>query len=86
MCLHFGLAMTIEDAWGSDFVTAAAAHLAHSTPQRYRFNCTDLNHYNALHVGVNGPQRVNDCLKAPEGHGLGVTPDFKVLGEPVIVI
>jgi hypothetical protein len=27
-----GLAMTIEDSWGGDIVTAAIAHRAHSTP------------------------------------------------------
>lgn len=27
-----GIAMNIEDTWGGDIVTAAIAHLAHSTP------------------------------------------------------
>ena len=31
-CVAMGIAMTIEDSWGGDIVTAAIAHLAHSTP------------------------------------------------------
>ena len=34
LCLSLGLAMTIEDSWGGDIVTAAIASLAHSTPPR----------------------------------------------------
>ena len=33
-CVAMGIAMTIEDSWGGDIVTAAIAHLAHSTPAR----------------------------------------------------
>ena len=32
MCVTLGIALTIEDSWGGDIVTAAIAHLAHSTP------------------------------------------------------
>ena len=40
-----GLAMNIEDSWGSDIVTAAIAHLAHSTPPEYLLCSTDFNSY-----------------------------------------
>ena len=33
LCAELGIAMTIEDSWGGDIVTAAIAHLAHSTPE-----------------------------------------------------
>src|SRR5882724_11810509 len=32
LCVSLGVAMTIEDTWGGDIVTAAIDHLAHSTP------------------------------------------------------
>ena len=32
LCVSLGIAMTLEDSWGGDIVTAAIAHLAHSTP------------------------------------------------------
>ena len=41
LCVSMGIAMTIEDTWGGDIVTATIAHLAHSTPVKYRFSSTD---------------------------------------------
>jgi len=35
LCVSLGIAMTIEDTWGGDIVTAAIAHLAHSTPPEF---------------------------------------------------
>jgi cis-L-3-hydroxyproline dehydratase len=35
LCIEAGVAMTIEDSWGGDFVTAAIAHLAQSTPDEF---------------------------------------------------
>ena len=32
LCIDLGIAMTVEDSWGGDIVTAAIASLAHSTP------------------------------------------------------
>ncbi|SVA32155.1 uncharacterized protein METZ01_LOCUS85009, partial [marine metagenome] len=45
LCVSLGLAMTIEDSWGSDITTAAIAHLAHSTPPEFLFTATDFNSY-----------------------------------------
>ena len=41
-----GIALTIEDTWGGDIVTAAIAHLAHSTPPEFLF--TDGKDFNWL--------------------------------------
>jgi len=40
LCVSLGIPMTIEDSWGGDIVTAAIAHLSHSTPERFRFTST----------------------------------------------
>ena len=45
LCVSLGIAMTIEDTWGGDITTAAIAHLAHSTPERFLFSATDFNSY-----------------------------------------
>ena len=45
LCVSLGIAMTIEDSWGGDIVTAAIAHLAHSTPTEFLFTSTDFNSY-----------------------------------------
>lgn len=41
LCVALGIAVTIEDSWGSDIATAAIAHLAHSTPPACLFTATD---------------------------------------------
>src|SRR5262249_25019646 len=45
LCISLGFAMTLEDSWGGDIVTAAIAHLAHSTPPEFLFTATDFNSY-----------------------------------------
>ena len=45
LCVAAGIAMTIEDTWGGDIVTAAIAHLARSTPDEFCFSATDFNSY-----------------------------------------
>jgi cis-L-3-hydroxyproline dehydratase len=85
-CVAMGIAMTIEDSGGSDIVTAAIAHLAHSTPEAFRFSSSDVNGYNTLSIADGGPQQHGGYIKAPTGAGLGVTPYIDVLGEPVLTI
>ena len=84
LCVSLGIAMTIEDTWGGDIITAAIAHLAHSTPTELLFSCTDFNSYVTLTIAEGAPQRVNGRLAAPTGPGLGITPTFGVLGPPVL--
>ncbi|MEM9015996.1 MAG: cis-3-hydroxy-L-proline dehydratase, partial [Verrucomicrobiota bacterium] len=45
LCVSLGIAMTLEDSWGGDIVTAAISHLAHSTPSEFLFTSTDFNSY-----------------------------------------
>ena len=83
VCVELGLPMTIEDSWGGDIVTAAIAHLAHSTPQRNRFSSTDFNSYVTVSNADGGPRRENGTMRASCGPGLGVTPNWEMLGSPV---
>jgi L-alanine-DL-glutamate epimerase-like enolase superfamily enzyme len=86
LCAAMGIAMTIEDSWGGDIVTAAIAHLAHSTPEPFRFSATDFNSYVSVRIAEGAPRRVDGRMRAPDGPGLGVTPIMDVLGEPVLTI
>ena len=86
MCVAMGLGMTIEDSGGGDIATAAIAHLAHSTPEAFRFNCSDCNSYVALDIAEGAPRRLDGTIEAPTGPGLGVSPDMKLMGEPVVAI
>jgi len=85
LCVSLGLAMTIEDTWGGDIVTAAIAHLAHSTPPEFLFTSTDFNSYVTKSIADGAPQRTHGRLAAPTTPGLGVKPKLEVLGPPVAV-
>ena len=85
VCVQLGIAMTIEDSWGSDVATAAIAHLAHSTPPQLLFSSTDFNSYVTVSTAEGAPQRSEGRLAAPLGPGLGIEPRLDVLGEPVAV-
>jgi L-alanine-DL-glutamate epimerase-like enolase superfamily enzyme len=84
LCVSLGLAMIVEDTWGGDIVTAAIAHLAHSTPPEFLFAATDFNSYVTKAIAAGAPKRSAGRLAAPEAPGLGVAPLKQVLGKPVL--
>jgi L-alanine-DL-glutamate epimerase-like enolase superfamily enzyme len=84
LCVAMGIAMTLEDSWGGDITTAAIAHLAHSTPEAYRFTSTDFNSYVTVSNGEGAPRRILGAFQAGDEPGLGVMPRWEVLGAPVI--
>ncbi|MBM3995815.1 MAG: mandelate racemase [Planctomycetes bacterium] len=86
LCVSLGIAMTLEDSWGGDIVTAAIAHLAHSTPSEFLFTATDFNSYVIVSIADGAPKRVNGRMAANTAPGLGVTPKMDVLGKPLVEI
>jgi len=86
LCVSLGIAMTIEDSWGGDIVTAAIAHMAHSTPPEFLFTATDFNSYVTVSLADGAPKRINGRMAAGTGPGLGIRPRFDVLGRPVVEI
>ena len=86
LCVSLGIAMTIEDTWGGDIITAAIAHLAHSTPPEFLFTATDFNSYVTVSIADGAPQRKNGRLAASTAPGLGISPRFEVLGKPVFQV
>ena len=74
LCVSLGIAMTLEDSWGGDIVTAAIAHLAHSTPPEFLFTATDFNSYVTVSIAEGAPQRVNGRMAASHAPGLGIQP------------
>jgi cis-L-3-hydroxyproline dehydratase len=84
LCASMGIAMTIEDTWGGDIVTAAIAHLAHSTPPELLFSSTDFNSYLTVSIADGSPSRVNGRLAASKAPGLGIEPKFAALGPTVL--
>jgi L-alanine-DL-glutamate epimerase-like enolase superfamily enzyme len=86
LCVALGVAMTLEDSWGGDIVTAAIAHLAHSTPTECLFTATDFNSYVTVNIAEGAPRRVRGRMAAPTEPGLGITPRWEVLGAPVLEV
>ncbi len=86
LCIEMGIAMTIEDAWGGDIVTAAISHLAHSTPSDLLLTATDFNSYVTVPIATGAPQRVDGRMSASCEPGLGIEPIADALGEAVFEI
>ncbi len=84
LCVALGVAMTLEDSWGGDIVTAAIAHLAHSTPPEFQFTATDFNSYVTVSIAEGAPRRVNGRMAASTTPGLGIVPRMDVLGKAVL--
>jgi L-alanine-DL-glutamate epimerase-like enolase superfamily enzyme len=83
LCVASGIALTIEDTWGGDIITAAIAALAHSTPPDFLFSATDFNSYVTVSTAEGAPQRKHGRLAASTKPGLGIEPRMDVLGEAV---
>ena len=84
LCVSLGIALTIEDTWGGDIITAAIAHLAHSTPPAFLFSSTDFNSYVTVSIAEGAPQRREGRLAASAAPGLGIEPRWEVLGKAVV--
>ncbi len=84
LCVSMGIAMTLEDSWGGDITTAAIAHLAHSTPEEFRFTSTDFNSYVTVSTAAGAPQRQDGFMSTSANPGLGIEPRFEVLGPRVV--
>lgn len=84
LCVSAGIAMTIEDTWGGDIVTATIAHLAQSTPKEFQFSATDFNSYGTKDIAMGAPKRENGAMRTNGKPGLGCEPIFAALGAPVL--
>ena len=60
LCVSLGIAMTIEDSWGGDIITAAIAHLAHSTPTEFLFTSTDFNSYVTVSIADRSEEHTSE--------------------------
>lgn len=86
LCVSMGIAMTLEDSWGGDITTAAIAHLAHSTPEAFRFTSTDFNSYVTVSNATGAPERRNGFMQASSSPGLGIKPRFEMIGPRVVEV
>ena len=83
LCVTLGIHMTIEDAWGGEIATSAIAHLAHSTPKAYHFQSSAFHEYTNVEIAKGGPVIKDGFMYASDLPGLGVEPNYEVLGNPI---
>ena len=86
LCVDLGIALTVEDSWGGDVVTAAIAHLAQGVPPELLFTSTDFNSYVTVSTAEGAPQRNNGRMSASKEPGLGITLREEVIGAPIFVL
>ena len=86
LCISLGIAMTIEDSWGGEIATAAIAHLAHATHPDYHFQSSAFHEYHSIAIANGGPKIEDGYMFVDDSPGLGVTPDYTKLGNPVFVV
>ncbi len=86
LCVSMGIAMTLEDSWGGDITTAAIAHLAHSTPEAYRFTSTDFNSYVTVGTAAGAPRREHGRMRDSTGPGMGIGARGDGVGPRVVDI
>jgi L-alanine-DL-glutamate epimerase-like enolase superfamily enzyme len=81
-----GVALTVEDTWGGDLVTAAVSHVAASTRPEALFTVSFMNDWTREHVAGYEPRSRGGVGAAPDGPGLGVEVDVERLGEPLLSV
>ena len=83
LCIKLGLPVFIDNAKGGDIVTAAMAHLAHSTPPTFLFATTDFSAHIRESLAEGTPRKRDGRLTSPSGPGLGIDLIPSALGEPI---
>lgn len=86
LCAARGIAMMFADSWGSDIMSSAIAHLAHSTPEHLRLWCGDFRTYVTVMTAAGGAALLKAAVAATEAPGLGLSPRLEVLGDALVDI
>jgi L-alanine-DL-glutamate epimerase-like enolase superfamily enzyme len=85
LCTTLGMAVYIQDVWGSSISASAIAHLAASTPAKLFLGIWDPLGWNESDVATGGPEMRQGRYYASDRPGLGVEPMMDVLGETIAV-
>jgi L-alanine-DL-glutamate epimerase-like enolase superfamily enzyme len=83
ICIEMGIKVLVQDNWASGIGSAAVAHLAHSTPERWLLGIWGAGFNVTLETAQGAPVVENGCMIGSEEYGLGLEPNFNILGSPV---
>ena len=86
LCIDLGIAMTIEDTWGGEIATAAIAQLAATVQPGFHFQSSAFHDYHSHAIAEGGPVVANGYMSVSDDLGLGVTPLWDLLGDPLFTI
>ena len=87
LCLHLGLAMTVEDSAGGDIVSAAMAQVGATIPDGLLINASLIGRMVEERIATDwSPLDGGGFGTLPPGPGLGITVDEARLGAPVFSI
>nr|WIE89110.1 mandelate racemase/muconate lactonizing enzyme family protein [Mesorhizobium sp. WSM4875] len=75
--------IVVDDTWGGDIASTVVAHVSASTPEEFLDSASDLHNYQEIPTGKPGPETRNGNLYVSDAPGLGVEPDYDVIGQPV---
>lgn len=85
ICVEMGIRILVQDNWASGIGSAAVAHLAHSTPERWLLGIWAAGFNTTLETAHGAPSIEKGCLVSSRKDGLGLEPNFNILGKPVAV-
>lgn len=80
------LAVSVEDMWGGDIITAATSHVAATTRPESLLMTPFFNDWTDGHLAGYLPRSQEGFGSAPSAPGLGIEVDTKRLGKPLLVI
>jgi cis-L-3-hydroxyproline dehydratase len=80
------LAVSVEDMWGGDIITAATSHIAATTRPESLLMTPFFNDWTDGHLANHSPRSSNGLGSAPTAPGLGIEVDIARLGKPVFSV
>ena len=86
LCVDLGISMTIEDTWGGEIATAAIAQLAATVQPGFHFQSSAFHDYHSQAIAEGGPVVADGYMSVSTEPGLGVTPLWDILGDPILSI
>ncbi|MEN0105480.1 MAG: mandelate racemase/muconate lactonizing enzyme family protein [Pseudomonas sp.] len=80
------MAVSVEDMWGGDIITAATSHIAATTRPESLLMTPFFNDWTDGHLAGHMPRSENGFGSAPTGAGLGIEIDLGKLGKPLFTV